>query len=184
MTGNTRKLSILTAALAAALLSFTALGSPAHAATARPAATAAGYIYFQIQNDTLGGCIQEDGDTSAVYMGSCGTNPSDWWRWTAADMLLNEHSGLCITVAGTLSSSAIYADNCTNNHVQLWDVGQYVLPVCFLESTCYTLDNVHTSELLAEEQEASGADGLTQVDPAGYSTNQYPFWDFIYATPV
>jgi hypothetical protein len=119
----TRRLPALAAAIiAAALLGATALTSPAHAQTraASPRTAATTYLWWQIENNYTGQCIQESGDTSAVYMGTCSINHSDYWRSTAAGMLLNEHSGKCLTASP--DGTGVYADTCTNNHVQLWNL--------------------------------------------------------------
>jgi hypothetical protein len=45
-------------------------------------------------------CMQEDGDTSAVYLGSCSSNHSDYWLDSGSvpngDTISNDHSGLCL----------------------------------------------------------------------------------------
>jgi hypothetical protein len=151
------RLSILSAAVIAAAAGATALAGPA-SAQVKPAQvpSAANYTWFQIKNYVTGDCIQEDGTTAAVYTGSCSTNNSDEWRWTAANMLLNEHSGLCIT--STSDGPGEYMDSCSNNSVQIWDqapAGAYGL---------YLVNN-HTPGYLAEAADGS----LTQVTDGGPS---------------
>jgi hypothetical protein len=148
------RVSILSAALVAAAAGVTALAGPA-SAQVKPAQApaAANYTWFQIENPSLGGCIQEDGTTDAVYTGGCSSNPSDYWRWTAAHMLLNEHSGLCIT--STSGGPGVYMASCSNNSVQIWNYEPPVVP-----GGWPYLANNHTGEWLAEAADGS----LTQVD--------------------
>jgi hypothetical protein len=39
---------------------------------------------FQIQPRDGAGCLQEDGTTDAVYVGSCTSNHSDYWTWNGS----------------------------------------------------------------------------------------------------
>jgi hypothetical protein len=59
--------------------------------------------YFQVWSDSSPyNCWQEDGTSPGIYLGSCGSNHSDYWYiWQNAGNgyeLANEHSGLCLTV--------------------------------------------------------------------------------------
>jgi hypothetical protein len=175
MTKARTRLLILAAA-AIALVCVVAANGSASAATrtaARAQPAAATYTWFWLQNDSMGGCIQEFGTTEAVYMGSCGLNHSDFWRWTAAGMLLNEHSNLCITV-GT-GKPGVYMAKCTNNHVQLWKTARH--SPCSMAGSCYTLTNVHTNQWLSEEHDKD----LTQVSQnVVYLPGQdSPYWDIV-----
>ena len=144
---------MLSAAVIAAVAGITAFTVPA-SAQVKPTQvpSAANYTWFEIENSATSGCIQEDGTTSAVYVGGCSSsNSSDLWRWTAARMLLNEHSGLCIT--STSDGPGEYMDSCSNNSVQIWGWGA-VSPT----GPGY-LTNNHTGGELAESSDGS----LTQV---------------------
>jgi hypothetical protein len=156
------RLSIFSAAVIAAVAGVTAFAGPA-GAQVKPAQSpsAVNYTWFQIKNDTTGSCIQEDGDTGAVYTGGCSSNPSDYWRWTAARMLLNEHSGLCIT--STSDGPGEYMASCSNNSVQIWGWGA-AAPL----GPGYLINN-HTGGDLAESSDGS----LTQVT----GDQDYSLWD-------
>jgi hypothetical protein len=149
------------------------MSSPAGAETKAPVhaqSAAATYTWFWLTNDTDANCIVEDGSTQAVYMDSCSSNHSDYWRWTAAGMLLNEHSGLCITSTG--ADSGVIAFNCSNYSSQIWETASYT--GCNLGSPCFTLTNADTGQLLTEEPDGS----LTQISPCnGTCIAAAEYWD-------
>jgi hypothetical protein len=167
------RLLTLAAAAITALLCTAAMSSPAVAETKAPVhakSAAASYTWFWLTNDTYGNCIVEDGDTQAVYMDTCDSNHSDYWRWTAAGMLLNEHSGLCITSNGT--SSGVIAFSCSNYSTQIWNTTAYT--GCNLGTPCFTLRNYDTQQLLVELDDGS----LTQTCTSGSTcVEEAWYWD-------
>jgi hypothetical protein len=173
------RLLSLAAVAITALLSVAAASSPAGAQTraaVRSDRTEATYTWFWLENDTYGTCVQEDGVTSAVYMGGCGSNHSVLWRWTAAGMLLNGHSGLCITTNGDGSPIMF---NCHNYGTQLWKKTEYTTANgnCRRASVCFSLYNASTRGWLADASKILGLDrgSFGRIDNPFWDLNQRPF---------
>lgn len=101
------------AAFATSLLCVAMLGSPAMAATTSVAATAATAYYEISSASSPYGCLQENGTTSGVYLGSCSTNHSDYWYAPSGDTyeIANLHSNLCLSVTGT--DAGVYLNTCS-----------------------------------------------------------------------
>lgn len=104
--------------LAAPLLLAILPGAPAMAAGPPGNGT-----FFQLEIEAAPGlCLQENGTTSGVYLGSCSTtNHSDLWYNPTGDIfeIANLHSGLCLSVTGFEAS--VYLNNCVfGQHAQDW----------------------------------------------------------------
>jgi hypothetical protein len=106
-------------AAAAAMATLMCIGS----AIASQPAKAATQEYAVMSGDSLT-CLQEDGTTSAVYLGNCTSNNSDIWTRSALAGYSwdNLHSGKCISVTG--SDPGIYMNTCgtdtTTDTAQEW----------------------------------------------------------------
>lgn len=110
---KSRRFPAILAALAASMLCVAVLGSPAMAASA-PAASPAASGYVEISSASSPyGCLQEDGTTSGVYLGTCSTNHSDYWYAPSSDggEIANVHSNLCLSVTGT--DAGVYLNTCS-----------------------------------------------------------------------
>jgi hypothetical protein len=154
---TSRKRLIATAAAVLTLLGVAlslALSGPASAANTAAAGPDA-YTWFQLKSaDIKNTCVVEKGTTDAVYGAPCSSNHSDYWRWTSAGELLNEHSGQCLSVTG--DAPGVYANKCTNNHAQLWK--DVVVPV-IAGGSLYSFDeyvNVHANLSLGFVPTAKG----------------------------
>jgi hypothetical protein len=145
---------------------------PARPAPARAATSA---TWFQLRSaDLANACVAEKGTGSSIAGVPCTSNHSDFWEWTSADELLNEHSGKCLSVSGTdpgvyvntcannHAQPGVYVNTCANNHAQLW-LNQPV-PVIAGGRLCAYSEyvNVHTRESLALNATTRGTAVLQQ----------------------
>jgi hypothetical protein len=141
-------MAVLLAVLAVPVLCVAAAAGTATGATVPGRhASPASYSWFQLKSaDYRDSCIVEKGTASGIYGAGCSSNHSDYWRWTSTGELLNEHSGLCLSVTGY--EPGVYVNKCVNNHAQLWNTQSIDV---FANGTLYVYDefvNVHTGESL------------------------------------
>jgi hypothetical protein len=166
---TSRKRIIAAAAAVVTLLGVAlalAVSGPATAAN-KPASGPAGpaVTWFQLKSADLKDiCVVEKGATDAVYGAVCSANHSDYWKWTSAGELLNEHSGKCLSVTGT--SPGLYANTCTNNHAQLWN--DQLVPVIaggtLYSFTEYVNDHAHLSLGLIASATGTAVDQVASGD--------------------
>lgn len=79
--------------------------------------------FFQLEIQAAPGyCLQENGTSSSVYLGSCSaTNHSDLWYNPSGDIgeIANLHSGLCLSVTG--NQAGAYLNTCNfGQRAQEW----------------------------------------------------------------
>jgi hypothetical protein len=139
-----------------------ALSGPASAASRNPVPDT---TWFQLKSaDLKNTCLVENGDSDVDYGAGCTSNHSDYWKWTSAGELVNEHSGKCLSVTG--DDPGVYMNTCTGNHAQLWN--GVTVPVIaggtsysFVE---YVNAHAHLSLGLVPSAKGTGVDQIASGD--------------------